>query len=281
MNFTLRISCSNFPLLSSHLIYDSMFRFTKRRKFILSSFLLTAGLSYIQFGQPANRYLAISLLSFLTIPLFWWSLSEGLTGAVWLMSWILPFFFTIGIGLFYFLLPSSLLLAIPVIVLYFFGLYALFLSENIFSVASLRTIQLYRSASAVSFILTLFISFLLYDTVFSFRLPFYLNGLFVFLISLFLFIHGIWSVALEEKVSVKIVYYSALFSLCLAETAFVLSFWPVTIALGSLFLTTLVYILLGLSQAYLSGRLFKKTTREYLLVGIAVFVILLLYTSWG
>ncbi len=258
-----------------------MFYLTKRRKFILSSLFLTAGLSYIQFGQPGNRYLAIAILSFLTIPLVLWSLSEALKGAIWLMSWILPLLFTVGVGLFYFLLPSSLLTAIPVIVLYFFGLYAFFLSENIFSVASIRTIQLFRSASAVSFLLTLFVSFLLYDTVFSFRLPFYSNAALVFGISVFLFIHGVWSVELEEKVSLRVIYYSFFFSLGMAEIAFILSFWPVSIALASLFLTALVYVLLGLVQASLSGRLFKRTVKEYLLVGIAVFFVLLLYTSWG
>jgi len=258
-----------------------MFHLTKRRKFILSCFILTTGLSFIQFGQPANRYLAIGILSFLTIPLVLWSLSEALRGAIWLMSWILPLLFTVGIGLFYFLLPSSILTAAPVIILYFFGLYALFLSENIFSVASIRTIQLFRSASAVSFLLTLFISFLLYDTIFSFRLPFYLNAIFVFFISVFLFLHGVWSVDLEEKVSSKVIWFSLLFSLSLGEIAFVLSFWPISIALASLFLTSLVYVLLGLAQAHFSDRLFKKTIREYLIVGVAVFAVLLLYTNWG
>jgi len=258
-----------------------MFHLTKRRKFILSCIILTAGLSFIQFGQPANRYLAIGILSFLTIPLVLWSLSEALKGAIWLMSWILPLLLTIGIGLFYFLLPSSILTAVPVIILYFFGLYALFLSENIFSVASIRTIQLFRSASAVSFLLTLFVSFLLYDTIFSFRLPYFLNATLVAGVSLFLFLHGVWSVDLEEKINLKVVLFSLLFSLSLGEIALVLSFWPISIALASLFLTSLVYVLLGLAQAYFSDRLFKKTIREYLVVGVTVFAVLLLYTNWG
>lgn len=197
------------------------------------------------------------------------------------MSWILPLMFTAGIGLFYFLLPGTILSAIPVIVLYLLGLYALFLSENIFSVAAIRTIQLFRSASAVSFLLTLFTSFLLYDTVFSFRLPFYLNAIFVFFISILLFLHGVWSVNLGEKVSLKLFLYSALSAFSIGEIAFVLSFWPTTIALASLFLTSFLYVLLGLTQAHLSGRLFEKTVKEYLLVGLVVFLVLLLYTNWG
>lgn len=254
---------------------------TKRRKFILSSFLLTAGLSYIQFGQVSNRYLTIAILSALSIIFTLWSLKEALRGPIWLVSWILPSFFTAGVGLFYFLLPSSIFTAIPVIIFYFIGIYALLLSENIFSVAAIRTIQLFRSASAVSFLLTLLTSFLLYDTVFSFRFPYYINCPLIFLISLFLFLHGTWSVNLEEKISKKIIWISLLVSLGIGEISLVLSFWPTTITLSSLFLTSLVYVLLGLTQAKLSDRLFKKTTEEYLLVGLSVLIVLFLYTNWG
>ncbi len=254
---------------------------TKRRKFIFSSLLLTAGLTFIQFGQISNRYLAITLLSLLAIPLTLWSLKEALKGPIWLVSWILPAAFTAGVGLFYFLLPGSFLTALPVIIIYFLGMYALFLSENIFSVAALRTIQLFRSASAASFLLTLVTSFLLYDTVFSFRLPFYFNGLFVFVISFLLFLHGTWSVNLEEKISPNILLYSLFLSLGMGEIALVLSFWPTATTLTSLFLTSLVYVALGIIEAKLSDRLFRRTVNEYLTVGFIVLLVLLAYTTWG
>jgi len=253
---------------------------TKRRKFILSSLLLTAGLCYTQFGRPTDRYQMIALLSFLAIPLTWWSLEEALSGPIWLVYSILPAFFTAGVGLFYFLLPASILVAFPVMIFFFLGMYALFLSENIFAVATIRTIQLFRSASAVSFLLILVISFLLYDTVFSFRLPYYYNSFWVFVISFPLFLHGTWSVNLEEKITSKILLFSFILSLGIGEIALVLSFWPTTM-LTSLFLTSLTYVSLGLAQASLSDRLFNKTIKEYLFVGIAVLVILLFYTTWG
>lgn len=258
-----------------------MFLSTKRRKFIFSSLLLTAGFILIQLGSLTNRYLAIFLLSLLTVPLTLWSLSEALRGAIWLVSWILPMFFTAGVGLFYFLLPGSLLTAIPIILIYFVGMYVLFLSENIFSVAALRTIQLFRSASAVSFLLTLITSFFLYDTVFSFRLSFYQNALLVFVISFFLFLHGVWSVNLDEKISGKNLLYSFLLALGMGEISLVLSLWPTAITLGSLFLTSLIYVSLGITQAKLSERLFRKTGEEYLTVGLLVLVVLLAYTTWG
>lgn len=257
-----------------------MFHLTKRKKFIISSFILSLGLFFIQTGGLTNRYLAISLLSLLAVPLTLWSLKEALKGPIYLVSWILPLSFTAGVGLFYFLLPGTFFTSLPVIIFFFLGLYASFLSENIFSVAAIRTIQLFRSAWAVSFLMTLLTAFLLFDTIYSFRLPFYYNFFLVFLISFFLFLHGTWSVNLEEKISSKVLFYSFVLSLAVGELATILSFWPASITLISLFLSAQVYVSLGLSQTKLSDRLFVKTVREYLLVGIAVFLVLLFYTSW-
>lgn len=258
-----------------------MLRLTKRRKFIISSLLLSLGLVAIQLGLISNRYISIAVLSLLTIPLVFWSLWESLKGSIWLTAWIVPALFTAGVGMFYFLLPGSWLIIVPVILIYFFGMYALFLSENIFSVAAIRTIQLFRSASAVSFLLTLLTAFLLYDTIWSFRSPFYLNGLLVFLTSFLLFLHGCWTVNLEEKITPKIVIYSLILSVGIGELAIIISFWPVTVSLASLFLTSIMYVALGLSQANLSDRLFIKTVKEYLIVFGIVLLILVLYTSWG
>lgn len=258
-----------------------MFRLTKRRKFVLSSLFLTGGLLSIQFGKPADRYLAIGILSLLNIPFYLWSLKEGLKGWLWLTVWILPFFFTLGIGLFYFLLPANLITAVPIIVLYLIGIYALFLCENIFTVASIRTIQLYRSASAVAYLITLFTCFLLYETIFSFKLPFYMNFFLTLAVSFFLFFHSVWSVDLKESVGVEVFRYAAVLALILGEMALGLSFWPSSIALTSLFLTSAVYSLLGLTQAEWVERLFKSTIKEYLVVEFLVLLILFFYTHWG
>lgn len=258
-----------------------MFRLTKRFKFILSSCVLTANLFAIQIGFFTERDLAIVILSLLTIPLTFWCLKEVLKGPIWLISWVLPLFFTAGVGFFYFLLPSSFFTALPILVFYFLGMYSILLSENIFSVSAIRTIQLYRAAWAVGFLLSLLVSFFLFDTVFSLGLPFYYNFWFIFLISFFLFLHGTWSVNLEEMLSGKVWGHAFVLALGIGQTALMISFWPASITLRSLFLTSLIYVTLGLTQAKLTDRLFKKTVREYLLVGFSVFAILFFYTTWG
>lgn len=228
-----------------------------------------------------SRYQAIAFLSGLSCLLTLWSLRGAASHVASWVTPILPTLFTGGVALFYFLLPTNFLTVVPIILLYFLGMYALFLTENIFSVAAIRTINLFRSASAVGFLLTLLTAFFLYNALISLKLPFYWNFLGVFLLSFPLVLHGLWSVNLEEKISHSILRDSFLISLFMAELEAALSFWPVTLTVGSLFLTSGIYVLLGLAQADLSERLFKNTLIEYLSVGLAVFMIILLYTSWG
>jgi hypothetical protein len=74
---------------------------------------------------------------------------------------------------------------------------------------------------------------------------------------------------------------SVVASLIVGEVAVSLFFWPVTVVVGSLFLTVAAYMLLGLGQSKLEARLFTQTVREYLFVGAFVFVGMFIATRWG
>lgn len=254
---------------------------SKRQKFIFTSLFLSFGLLLLAIADISWRYQAIGALTLLAGVLTVWSLREALEGIRWLTTVILPILFTVSIGLFYFLLPSTWFSRLPVALAFAIGMYALLLTENIFSVAAIRTIQLFRAASAVGFLLTLLIAFLLYDTIFSFRASFWINSLLVGFISLPLFFHGFWSINLEEKINPKVLIYTLSFSLVLGEMAMIISFFPLTVAMSSLFLTSVMYVLLGLTQAYLAERLFSQTVWEYLGVGMAVLIIMLVTARWG
>lgn len=255
---------------------------SKRKRFIVTSLILSAGLLVIaNLVDLSLRYLGIGFLSLLTVGLTIWSLKEALEGIEWLIIPILPVFFTLSVSLFHFLLPPSFVTLVIVILSFAFGIYVLFLTENIFSVAAIHNIALFRAASSVAFLLTLVTAFFLFDVIFSFRLALWLNAGLVFLTSLGLFLQSLWSVKLEKVLDQKTCFYSIVLALVLGQFAFALSFWPVSVVLASLFLTAVAYVLLGLSQAHLTGRLFRKTVREYLLVGIGVFFTLILTTRWG
>ncbi len=161
-----------------------------------------------------------------------------------------------------------------------FAIYIIFLTENIFTVASLHTIALFRAAQTVGFLLTLLTAFFLYNTIFSFRLFSWWNSILVLLISFPLSLQFFWVASLEEKMNKEILFFSCLSSLMIAELSLIVSFFPLNVLTGSLFLTCVAYVSLGLSGAKLKKRLFEKIVKEYLLVGGLMFLVLLLTTSW-
>jgi len=254
---------------------------TKRRKLILEAFVLTPGLLATQFVEVRYRYGAILFLTLLTYFLTAFFLREDLKKISWLMNLSLPALYTAAVALFYFLLPEVFLSRLLILVFFGIGMYAILLIENIFTIAAARTIQLVRAAQAVGFLMTLVTSFLFYDTIFSFKLSALTNAFLVFVISFFMILPSLWTVNLSETIEKKIVQYSLALAWFMAQLAFFISFWPLTITAVSLFLVAVCYVILGIVQNYLSGRLFKNTLNEYLRVGIGVLIITYFLAKWG
>jgi hypothetical protein len=254
---------------------------TKRRKFVIASFILSLGLVGIQFLDNQYKIYAIFVLSLITSVLFFWSLREGLGKNSTLLTLILPAFFTAGVGVFWFLLPSNIFARLPMIVFYGLGIYALSLTMNVFTVSAVRTIALLRAARGVGFVLTLITLFLVYNAILSLKIPFWGNALLITALSFPLFLQGYWTIPLDKIITKDLLNISLVSSLVVGEIAVSLFFWPATLVVGSIFLTVAVYVLLGLGQAKLEQRLFTQTVREYLLVGILVFAGMYFATHWG
>jgi hypothetical protein len=254
---------------------------SKRRRFVATSILLSLGFIGVQFINDQNRFWSIGLLGFATLALFVWSLYEGLGRNMTLLALVLPTIFTLGVGTFWFLLPANVFARIPIVIFFGIGIYVLCLTMNIFTVSTIRTIALLRAARGVGFILSLITSFLIFDAVLSLRAQIFILLPLVAVASFPLFVQGFWSVVLAKEFSKDIMALAGISSLVMAEVAGVLFMWPVTVVVGSLFLTVTFYVLLGLGQSKLEGRLFSTTVREYLVVGVSVFVAMLLATHWG
>ncbi|QQS39524.1 hypothetical protein IPM62_02845 [Candidatus Woesebacteria bacterium] len=254
---------------------------TKRQRFILSSFLLSLGFIAIAFIENQYRILGIGVLGLFTLIIYYWSLREGLGLNMTLITLVLPFFFTVGVGLFWFLLPVGFAVRVPIVILYGLGIYTLSLTSNIYTVAAIRTIALLRAARGVGFVLTLLTFFLIYDAIFSIRESIFITSPLIAVTSMPLFLQGYWSVGLEKRITKEVVNLSLVASLILGQVALLLHFWPVTVVVGSLFLTIACYIILGLGQAKIEGRLFKQTVREYLFLGMLVFIGMFFATRWG
>jgi hypothetical protein len=221
--------------------------------------------------------LAFFLLSYIVSA---WALIDDLKGIEWLTIVSMPALYAASVSLFYFLLPQGLVARISILTLFGLGMYALYLTGNIYSIAAIRTIQLLRAAHAVGFLLTLVTMVLFFNTIFSFRFPFYLNGVLSGVTAFPLLLSALWSVKLEEEISKKILWYAGIISVVIAQVGIVLSFIPVTVWVASLFLVTVSYVALGVLQHELFDRLFEKTLQEYISVGVFVLLAMLIFTQW-
>lgn len=255
-------------------------KLTKRTKMAITSLVLSLGIFGVQLVDVEARYQAIGILAGMAYGLSAWSLFEDLKDIEWLTCLVLPVLYPVSVALFYFLLPERILSRTIILSIFGVGMYALLLTENIFNVAAIRTIQLLRAAHAVGFLLSLVVGFFLWDTIFSFKFSPLTNAILVFVTGLPLVVQALWSVSLEEKLTRQVVLNSLVISWGLMVLSLMISLWPVTITIASLFLVTGLYVSLGIVQHGLSGRLFRKTVKEYLYVGAAVLMITILLTQW-
>ena len=252
---------------------------TKRQELVLVSGFLTIGLLLTQL-LPDYRYPMTVVLAIISYIGCAFVLRSDLKGIEYFTLLILPASYTAAVTLFYFLLPLRWITRIPVVFLYFLGMYALLLTENIYNVAANRTIALLRAAHTVGFLITLATYFLLLSTVLAFRLHALPSMVIIGGISGVLVFQILWSIDLNPKVSPKLIHLTTALILVFMELSWVLSFWSVKSTIKALFLTTFFYSLVGITQQYLVERLYKKTIIEFASVAVIVGFVLFLTTNW-
>lgn len=252
----------------------------RREKFVIASILLSLGLLGVQFVPLDFRYWAVLVLGLISYLISAWALSDDLRRFEWATILPFPTLYASAIGLFYFLLPENIVSRFLILGVFGIGMYALFLTSNIFSVAKGRTIQLLHAAHAVGLLFTLITSLFFTNTIFSLRLPFYLNGLLVGLTHFPLILMSLWSVELEQRISKDVVLFTSLTTLILIEISILLSFFPFGIWNYSLLIMAILYIALGILHNFLRGILFENTVREYSLVAIFVGIVFVLIFPW-
>lgn len=245
----------------------------RREKFVVSSALLSFGLLGVQYITLDYRYWAVAGLAVLTLLLSAWALSDDLQRHEWVTVLPMPVLYSTAVGLFYFLLPENVVSRVTVLVMFAVGMYALYLSANIFSVAKGRTIQLLHAAHSIALFISLIISLLFLNTIFSLRLPFWLNGPLVALSHWPIVMLSLWSIRLEPYVSREVLLLSSILTLFLAELAMVFSFFPLSVWSSALFVMSILYVGLGILQSHLRGRLFARTLTEYSLVTTFIFFV--------
>jgi len=245
----------------------------RREKFVITSVLLSLGLLGVQYVSLEFRYWAIGLFFVVSYFVSAWALADDLQAHEWLTVVPFPALYASSVAWFYFLLPAGITSKFVLLAVFGIGMYALFLTSNIYSVAKGRTIQLLHAAHAIGLLFTLVTSLLFTNTIFGLRLPFYLNGLFSGLVHFPLILMSLWSVSLEDYISGEILALSGVLTLFLIELTMILSFYPFSVWNTALFVMAFIYVSLGILHSFLKERLFESTLREYSLV--VVFVIIM------
>jgi len=252
---------------------------SKRERLIFSVIVLSLGLFIAEHLLGKSGIFTVFTIAILTDLLLFLSLRSDLKENTFLQIFILPFFFSLSFGLFYFLVPGRYLSRIFTTCLYAIGLYSLFLSENIFTVSSIRTIALLASARTVSFVVTLISYFFLSNVLFSLHIQFIPFLILLFLFSFPLVVYSIWTYTLERKLF-QDVYWPFVLTLVILEVGSMLWFWPSMPTVLAIFLTGVFYTTVGISQIWFEKRLFKSVMWEYIWVSSIVLITLLLFTSW-
>ena len=252
----------------------------KRQKIVITCFLLSSSLYFFPFATYGTQIwllIAIIIASYLFSV---WSIFRDVSGFEFLTLFVLPVFLTASFSLLIFNFePESLVRAILSIV-YGIVMYIILLSENIFNVAAERNIPLIRAANTVSYLGTLFVSFAIFSMLFGLGLDFWFFSIIVTIIGVLLFTQSLWNVELEDTPSPQITVNSFVSGIILGQIALALTFWPLNPAKVGLALTAAVYVLLGILQHQMKGDLSRKTILEYLFVALAVFIFLVVTTSW-
>ncbi len=259
---------------------------SKRLRYIISSVLAAVGFFFFITLPYEARYYGLMVGIVLTVFCFWFGLGLMFEKSIntRLMSVILPVCFFAGFGMFLALLSNTTLAAFIGSLVFGVTFYVLFLVENVFLVAiGYKTVPLYRAAYTVSLIVLLVTCFFLFDTLLSFQLIYWLNSLVVFGLSFLLFIYQFWAVAIElpdDGKNKNFWSYVLIPAWLVSQLALVFSFWPVGIFKGSIYLVSFLYILCGLIQAEIRGRLFKRAWLMYLWIGVAVCLGIVWVTNW-
>lgn len=257
------------------------FQFSKRQIFVVLVLLLSGGMFVSEFFQGIEHFAITLFFSLLTVVLLYFVLRKDLKNTFFYPLFILPFLYTFSFGIFYLLIPQRILTMVISTAIYSFGLYSLFLTQNIFAVSSIRTISLLRSARIVSFVLTILVMFFLINIIFSLQFPFYVAPFLIGLASFFLNIQSLWVYVLDRSYLKDILLYSVVVSIAIAQLSFTLAMWSTSAAVYSIFLTGMFYTYSGLSHAWIEKRLFRGIMWEYVWVAFLSIFILLVFSEFG
>jgi hypothetical protein len=255
------------------------FQISKRQRFISISIILW--IVIITIYQLSNLgAISIFFLILITYILTYLAIREDISGIEYLTLFIIPISYTLGTLLFLQTLPDRKLYRYPILISYPIVMYVIYLTNNIFNVAAIRTIQLLRAARAVSYLLTLTTLFFIISYLNSQQFDVFSN-ICLQLITVFLItLQFYWTFELREGVGKKTLIYTSAVTLLMLQLITLFKLTPITPAFSSLIVLTFYYVILGISTHYLEKKLSTRITVEYIIIAILVSGLIFTTIGW-
>jgi hypothetical protein len=230
---------------------------TKRARFFLVAVMVGVMSYLVGLVSVDYRFHLVLALSAISYILFVYALFDDLKGIEWFSLMVLPVMYVLGGNLFANFLPNAVpslfgwqfsielsqILAVVIRIIYYglfvLGVYGLLLVENIFSVAAMRTIQLYRAARSVSFLFAMLTFIFFVTTFFSLKMVFWLTAILIFLVTVLISFPQYWSVDLKQTDNNTSKRYAYVTGWLVMLVTLPLSFWPVVPVMGALLSTSM------------------------------------------
>lgn len=261
-------------------MFKKFAKINKRRRFLLSSFILTIFVlisSFIPYGQIWLYLIGLSLLVY---GFTYFSILQDIERGEWIMLFIIPFLFTIASVLFYVLIPGRWITRLPFMLFYSISIYAILLSQNIFNVGVELNLQLYRAAYSINFLFNTIIAYLLTQYLMSFRFGPFLSTIGSMLIIYPLALHVFWAVNPKVYISKELYKYAGYVVILAGQVIYVFSYLPIRTEIRALVVSACFYSFAGLVYLHIERMIMTTRIREYIIVLVFIILLALLSAQW-
>ncbi|MFA9289280.1 MAG: hypothetical protein ACEQSA_05380 [Weeksellaceae bacterium] len=266
-------------------IYNRWFRFInfipKRVRIVVCVLMMLALLlvsTFFPFVESWYIFIIVFFLgSYFTTYI---AVFEGLDGVEWFTLFIMPVLLTLTLYLFFSLLPVRWLTRLPYLMIFGFSYYAILLTSNIFNIGVEKSLQLYRAAFSVNYLLQTCIIFLSILATFTFKQHFIVNALVIGIVSFLLSIQLFWTVKPEHAFDRQLLRLGSGVAVLMFQLGIIISFLPLSTTIAALLSTACYYSLTGLVYHAQEEKLYKNVIREYSFVFFFVVLIVLLTLQW-
>lgn len=169
---------------------------------------------------------------------------------------------------------------IEILIAIIFGVlnYIVILTANILNVSSVRKIPLLQVAQTSLYFFSVFLSFMVFDSIQRIGFSPVIGLLIVFAIS-FLILYQLFWFIIEDRKLLFFVVLSTNFVLILVYL--VLLFWPIHPILFNILMTAIVYVLSGLVMHSVKKSLTRSMELEYAIIIFALLIAVIFTSNWN